>query len=132
MRRDVDSYAEIDLTRGGTWEGGFSIAGESGYWIDSTWTGRLEIRTKHGGDLILAFTASGTEGGVLEITNYGQVLLEVPSSLTETIPPTADSLGLNVTRYVGDLEVWRKAVPSRRYKPQIAFNVFVRPEVTIA
>lgn len=126
----ISDYAEMVLTQGGTFEGGFSLSDEAGAPLDSSWTGRLEVRTRIGGDLVVAFGAG--EAGSLTINDYGQVLLVLPSDDTEGLASTADSLGLNRTHYVGDLEVWLTASPTNRYKPQAPFRVYVRPEVTTA
>lgn len=129
--RNLGDVVEMVLMQGGTFEGGFSLADETGEPLDSTWRGRLEIRTSHGGDLVATFAHSGGDG-TLSITDYGQVLLSLPSSATTDLTSTADSLGLNARPYVGDVEVWRITTPTVRYKPETPFRVYVRPEVTTA
>ena len=127
----LSDYVEMILMQGGTFEGGFSLTDETGAPIDSSWTGRLEVRESYGGELVTAFAASG-EDGTLTITDYGQVLLSLPSSASEALTSTADERGINRVHYVGDVEVWRTAAPTNRYKPQAPFRVYVRPEVTTA
>lgn len=129
--RNLSDVAEMIIVQGGTYEGAFSLLDESGNPLDSTWRGRIEIRDTYNGDLVTAFAYSG-EDGTLSINNYGQVLLTLRSSVTETLAPTSDSRGLNRTDCVGDLEVWRANSPSIRYKPETPFRVFIRPEVTTA
>lgn len=119
----------IVLTRGGTFEGGFDLIDEGGNPLDSSWTGRLEVRDRIGGTLLFAFADSGADG-TLTIDDYGHCLLELPSSVTEDIPATADSLGNNSRVYLGGLEVWQAAAPTNRYTVNdLPMRVFVRPEV---
>lgn len=127
--RNLGDTVEMILVQGGTFEGGFLLTDEFGGTIDSTWRGRLEIRTRHGGDPVATFASSGGDG-TLTINDYGQVLLSLPSTFTATLTPTSDSLGLNTTSYVADVEVWQATSPSTHYKPETPFRVFVRPEVT--
>lgn len=127
----LSNYVEMVLTQGGTFEGAFSLTDDAGDPLDSTWRGRLEIREGYGGELVTTFAGSGADG-LLSINDFGQVLLSLPSSHTEALTSTADSLGLNSTYYVADVEVWRVSDPAVRYKPETPFRVFVRPEVTTA
>lgn len=131
MRRSLNDHVDMILMQGGTFEGGFQLTDEFGVSLDSSWTGRVEIRSDYGGDPIATFAATGADG-TLAVTDGGRVLLTLPSSFTATLTPTADSRGLNNGFYVGDLEMWRIDVPSTKYKPETPFRVYVRPEVTTA
>lgn len=126
----MPDYVQMVLMQGGTFEGGFSLADETGQPIDSSWSGRLEIRENYGGELVTAFGAG--EDGSLTITDFGQVMLSLPSGTTTALASTDDARGFPRTFYVGDIEVWRTASPTNRYKPQAPFRVYVRPEVTTA
>lgn len=129
--RNLSDVAEMIIVQGGTYEGGFSLADETGQALDTTWRGRLEIRDSYGGDLLTAMAESG-EDGFLTINAAGQALVTLPSAVTEALPTTADSLGLNDRSFVGELELWNVSTPSLKYKPETPFRVFVRPEVTTA
>lgn len=127
--RNLGDVVEMILMQGGTFEGGFDLRDEIGNPLDSTWRGRLEVRAAVGGELIATFEEGGDEGD-LQITDSGHVLLSMISTVTASLTSTADSLGLNATHYVADIEVWRASNPTVRYKPEAPFQVFVRPEVT--
>ena len=124
----LNDHVEMVLIRGGTFVGGFSMTDEWGEPLDSTWRGRLEVRAGTG-DLVTSFASSGGDG-TLTFTDFGQAILNLPSTYTANLEPTTDPLGLNTTHHVGDIEVWRAASPTIRYKPEAQFRVFVRPEVT--
>lgn len=125
----LNDHVEMVLTVGATYEAGFVLSDEFGGAIDSSWRGRLEIRTEYGGDLIATFASTGGDG-TLTVNDHGQVLLGLPATFTATLTPTTDSLGLNVISHTADVEVWPGDTPSVRYKPQTPFRVFIRPEVT--
>ena len=121
----------VNIARGGTYTEGWNLAdeGQEPLLASDGWTGKAQVRTGYGGQLLITFTDPGDPAaadgdGTLEFDEDGNVVLILPSTFTETLPQT-EGVGF----FVGDMDIWRTSAPSVKFKA-LFFRVRIYPEVT--